>query len=940
LKDPPFSRIDLISCQNVMIYLESGPQKKILRSFHYALKPSGHLLLGKSETIGNASDLFSPADKQIKLFSKKAVSANFNFDFSIRSNFSLPETATDEERMIDEQDGEEDIEKEANKLLLTNYIPAAVTVNKDLHIISFHGNIARYLQPSSGKASLHLLKMIREDLAFELRGLIHQVKKEGQAVAKDNIEAIPLRTSSKHPYYLVLFRESPPPALLPEAEERTEGAKKDRKDKKISVLSQELKMSREQMKAMGEEFEAVREELQSANEEILSSNEELQSINEELETSKEELQSANEELTTINEELLVRNVDLKESVDYTEAIIETVREPLVVLNADLRVVTANKAFYTLFKIRAEETEGNTFYEMGNGVLNMPGLKKQLGEIISKNKSFQNFELIIPGPAAENKILLFNAMRINRENDKRNRFLLVIDDISDRRRTEETIRQSNMRYETFIALSTEGICRFEIDKPLSTGASAQEQIEQLYKYARVAECNEAMAIMNGYAGAGEMVGARFEDLSLPHTERKQYLTKFIESEYRLSNEEISILDRSGKERYFLNNLTGIVVSGRLKRIWVIQRDITEKKAFQNDLIRSEERFRRLVQNAFDIITIYSETGNIKYQSESVERILGYSPSERVGTNVFEQPYVHPDDMHLKREMFKRCIASPDEPIRTQFRLQHKSGQYRTMEVVCQNLLNNKQINGLVANYRDITDKAALDKQKEEFIGIASHELKTPITSIKGYTQIIRNSLLESQDMESVRLVERMDKQVNRLTNLVKDLLDVTRITGGELRLTMKPFDVNALITDAVDEIQPSIPKHKIETDLKASTWVLADWERTSQVVSNLLSNAGKYSPDSDKILIRSSSDDKNITVSVEDFGIGISKESMKKIFQQFFRVHDDKVSTYPGLGLGLYISAQLIKRQNGILWVESVLGKGSVFHFSLPIAVPTANPTAT
>ncbi len=187
------------------------------------------------------------------------------------------------------------------------------------------------------------------------------------------------------------------------------------------------------------------------------------------------------------------------------------------------------------------------------------------------------------------------------------------------------------------------------------------------------------------------------------------------------------------------------------------------------------------------------------------------------------------------------------------------------------------------------------------------------------------------MESVRLVERMDKQVNRLTNLVKDLLDVTRITGGELKLTMRAFDINALIMDAVEEIRSSIPGHKIETDLKASAMALADWERTSQVVSNLLSNAGKYSPDADRILIRSSSDEKNITVSVEDFGIGISKDSMKKIFQQFFRVHDDKVSTYPGLGLGLYISAQLIKRQNGVLWVESLLGKGSVFHFTLPIA---------
>ena len=941
LKDPPFSRIDLISCQNVLIYLETGAQKKVLRAFHYALKPTGYLLLGKSEALGSATELFSPADKVFKLFSKKSTPSNFNLDFSIRSSFSLPGMATDEERMIAEQDGEEDIEKETNKLLLTDYTPAGVTVNKEWQIVHFHGNTSRFLRPNSGKASLHLLKMVRDELVFELRSLLQQVKKEGRPARREHvqlesdnqaisIEAVPLRANSRHPYYLILFRDATPvyTAFSPQ-QGATKGKKKGAGDQVSASLQQELKEAREHMKGMSEEFEAVREELQSANEEILSSNEELQSINEELETSKEELQSANEELTTINDELNNRNTDLKEAVDYSEAVIETIREPLVVLNADLRVRTANRAFYSTFKLKQENTEGQYFYEAGNGLWNIPKLKNQLNEILSKNKSFENFEITVPFPMADDKILLFNAMRMNTENNSRNRFLLAIEDITERRRSEETIRQSNTRYATLIAQSTEGISRFEIRKPLSVKGTPLRQVEHLYKYAQLAECNDAMARMYGHSRASDILGASLDDLLPSGREDRKYLQKFIEAGYLLSNEEISRRDADGNSKYYISNLIGIAEEGALKRIWSIQRDITERKRVENELKKSEERFRLLVQNAFDIITIYSEDGTIKYQSESLERILGYHPSERIGANIFKQLFVHPDDILIKEDMFRRCLASPDDNIRAQFRMQHKNGQYRVMEAVCSNLLGYETINGLVANYRDVTEKAALEKQKEEFIGIASHELKTPITSIKGYTQIIRNSLLESKDQESIKLVERLDKQVNRLTDLVKDLLDVTKITGGQLQLTMSSFDMNELIREIVDEIQQTTKRHQLIMELHATGLVQADRERTGQIITNILSNAIKYSPDADTIVIRSSSEDNKINVGVEDFGIGISKEVQEKVFQQFFRVHHQKMNAYPGLGLGLYIAAQLVKRQGGTIGVDSVPGHGSFFYFTLP-----------
>jgi two-component system CheB/CheR fusion protein len=186
LKDPPFSRMDIISCQNVLIYLESVPQNKIMHSFHYALKPTGYLLLGKSETIGSATDLFEQTEKHYKVYTKRLVNTPLQLDFPMRA---YPP--------IDLSDGngkprltvikEPDLEKETDKLLLTRYVPASILVNKDMEIIRFRGSMSRYLEPASGKASLQLLKMIKEELVFDLRNVIHRARKEGRSSKKEGI---------------------------------------------------------------------------------------------------------------------------------------------------------------------------------------------------------------------------------------------------------------------------------------------------------------------------------------------------------------------------------------------------------------------------------------------------------------------------------------------------------------------------------------------------------------------------------------------------------------------------------------------------------------------------------------------------------------------------------------------------------------------------------
>jgi PAS domain S-box-containing protein len=232
--------------------------------------------------------------------------------------------------------------------------------------------------------------------------------------------------------------------------------------------------------------------------------------------------------------------------------------------------------------------------------------------------------------------------------------------------------------------------------------------------------------------------------------------------------------------------------------------------------------------------------------------------------------------------------------------------------------------------DITDSKQLQQQKDDFIGIASHELKTPVTSIKAYTQVLEKILLKKGDVMEAGLMKKMDAQLNRLTNLIGDLLDVTKVNAGKLQYNHSDFDFNEMVKAVMEELQRTTEKHQLIAELEAIPIVFADQERISQVVTNLITNAIKYSPNADRIVVSTVLKDSEVILCVQDFGIGIANNKLDKVFEQFYRVGGSMQHTYPGLGLGLYISSEIIKREGGKIWVTSEQGKGSKFCFSIPI----------
>jgi two-component system CheB/CheR fusion protein len=344
-KDPPYSKLDLISCRNVLIYLDAALQKRIIPMFHYALKPKGVLLLGNSESTGAFSDMFAASDKKHRIFTKRNTVTAHRFQFEPATLVpSVTEAAVRPARRPEEAVAL-DLQKEADRLVLSQYGPSGVIINDDLEVVQFRGATSPYLEPAPGKASLNLLKMLREGLVVEVREAVQKVKRTGQPVRKTAVptkdsqglrnvdfEVMPLHGKWEGRHYVVLFRHTETPAAAPK-ERRGKSAEL----RQVQQVQQELAATRQYLESIIEEQGATNEELQSANEEILSNNEELQSINEELETAKEELQSTNEELTTVNEELQNRNLELSRTNDDLNNLLASVNMAIVMLSSDLRI---------------------------------------------------------------------------------------------------------------------------------------------------------------------------------------------------------------------------------------------------------------------------------------------------------------------------------------------------------------------------------------------------------------------------------------------------------------------------------------------------------------------------------------------------------------------------------------------------------------------------
>ena len=357
----------------------------------------------------------------------------------------------------------------------------------------------------------------------------------------------------------------------------------------------------------------------------------------------------------------------------------------------------------------------------------------------------------------------------------------------------------------------------------------------------------------------------------------------------------------------------------------------KKLGNHESFRANEDFFRMMIESLDGYGVFStdKEGNISSWNIGAQKLFGYKEKEIIGKNI--SLFYNVED--IKNSVPKKELkeAQKNGRVIEERNNVKKDGSLFWASGLVYPLKDKKETHrGFTFILINHTEEKAIDKRKDDFISTATHELKTPITSMRLFAEIVEKQTAESGNLVALESVKELNVQLDRLTALMNYLLDVAKIQQGKLDLNKTSFSVNLFIEGVVLVIQNISEGRKVKFTKGKDVKIYADFERLGQVLTNLISNAIKYSPEKKEVIIKSSADKNNIIISVQDFGFGIPKAEQELIFTRFYRANSAVESNISGIGLGLYVAIQIIKAHHGKIWIESAENKGSTFYFSIPI----------
>ncbi len=365
-------------------------------------------------------------------------------------------------------------------------------------------------------------------------------------------------------------------------------------------------------------------------------------------------------------------------------------------------------------------------------------------------------------------------------------------------------------------------------------------------------------------------------------------------------------------------------------WLIILSSIVRMAYQR-VRQTQLQFQAMIEKSSEVILLTDREYNRLYCSPAIEKMTGYSADEFV--KMKSMGLAHPEEAPILRERLEELLNHPGDNITFTRRVQHRDGNWLWIESTVTNLLEDESIRAMVYNYHDVTARVLLEQKKDDFISIASHELKTPLTSLKTSLQLMDRMKDDPKPDRMSKLIGQANRSMDKITELVNELLNVSRIKQGQLQLNKTTFNMYALLENCCNHLNMS-GKHEIIIEGDKDVQVQADQNRVEQVIVNFVNNAAKYAPFSEEIFINVHREADKVKVSVRDTGPGIADDKQPHIFDRYYRA-DYGLKQGQGLGLGLFISAGIIKRHGGQIGVDSELGKGSTFWFTLPLGKETA-----
>ncbi len=936
-RDAPFTKLDLISCRNLLIYFQPHAQRAALSLFHFGLKTGGILFLGSSESPGSLKDEYDALDERHRVYKKlrdvrvtESLRLPFVRDISMQPPAPRfpPKAAVSDTQLLGTYDA-----------LLDRYMPPSFVVNEERELVDTFGGAERYLRVK-GRRPLHgFVDLLPDAIRPAVSGVIHKAFTDWATVryagldlvidaAKEHVDVVaePIenrRAKKRQVLVRIESREAERDAAEGSPDAVTVLSGDVLVSDRVRSLEEELSYSRENLQASVEELEASNEELQATNEELVASNEELQSTNEELHSVNEELYTVNAEYQKKIFELVELNTDFKHLLDATDV-------GILFLDSQLKIRKFTSKIHGIFRILPNDI-GRKLSDFSHGL--------DRGDLIADVKN-----VLETGTVIEVDV---------REKSGKCYFLRVLpyrlgatQENADGMEAPPLVGPADVQgvVLTFTDITTLDQARARLDKLSAIVESSDDAIVGKDLDGTIVTFNGGAERLYGYT-AEEAIGMNaVEYVPLERREEEEtFLQKLARGE-RVDHVETLRLHKSGRRIPVSVTMSPIHdAKGRVVGISSIGRDITQLVATRRVVKEREERIRLLLESMAEGVYGVDLEGICTFANPSCARMLGYDdPAVLVGQRMhthhahrppgdgpaeadegcpLEAGYAEGNTVHADDRSFNRNDGTPFP-----------------VEFWSHPVLVGGKLVGAVVTFIDIAVRKQAEEQirgaarrREEFLAMLSHELRNPLAAVLNATTLMSTPSIEPTKIEAARLV--VQRQAAHMARLLDDLLDVARITRGAVGLQKRVTDLRDAAEAAAEALRPLFDAHRTEFVLELPDEPLpvhGDPDRLQQIHANLIGNAASYSDDGSRVVVTLARDGEGVVLRVKDQGIGIEPGLLPHIFELFVQGEQKLDRSKGGLGIGLTLVKMLVEMHGGSITAHSKVGAGSEFVVRLPL----------
>ena len=937
IKDPPFIKMDLISCRNLLIYLDNNIQKRVLLNFQFALNRYSYLFLGSSESLGPIASHFKILDVKWKIYQNISPIKIIPSQNTPKNRLKkLPNIPPIESTVLKKYKVKENPETIYHKYLSDKNSPSSIFIDKGFNILFIKGNAGKRLIHKEGVFEKNLLKVLSIDTASIVRSGVRRLKaKEKDVVIKDikhEVEGVnysfdltfhkPKNTDELNNSYLIEFSEDT--EVVDNEPIVIKNINVDKvSSERLEDLEYELKVVKTELQNTIEELETSNEELQSSNEELMASNEELQSTN-------EELQSVNEELYTVNSEMQEKNKELTNLSNDVTNLLDNTEIATLFLDTDLRIRKFTPALKEVFNLQKEDlgrplsSFTSNFYE-DTRISIIDDSKLVLKKLITVEKQLQdkngNFYLQRISPfIISNKII--------------NGVVITFYNINNLKKVEKELAVTDTRYRNLFENLNEGFLHAKIIKN-----KKGQPIDWRYIGA-----NPAFEKLIGLKNK-DFLGNRLLDI-LPYIKDDPtvWISKFGET--AITGKEQYIDDYSTPEgkHYHVH-----LFSPNQDEFAATFADVTELKNKKEALLKSEAELTK-IQEITKVGSWYLdlETNKVTWSLE-LYKMYGFDPAlpppnytehQKLFTKeswltlskAVERTQITGIPYELELKMIKEngeCgwLWARGEAVK------NANGKIIALRGAAQNVTQRKLNQEELIKAKKVAEDA--NNHKNYFLANMSHEIRTPMNGVLGFSELLKNDKLSKK--ERLKYLEIIDGNSKQLLNLIDDIIDIAKIESNEIKIVYKECQVSKLINN-LEITFNQLKKDKNKTHINFKTFIpkayenlviITDPQRLQQVICNLLNNALKFS-EQGEIAFGYEVEGANLKFFVRDEGIGIDKNNQAEIFERFKQINYENNAKYGGTGLGLAICRGIVELLGGNIKLKSELQKGTVFEFTIPL----------